>query len=121
MPHHLQKQQARGAELIFSEFKRAVRQFGDAERVYVSVPLPPFQGFHLKLMEKKMAKSQKGSVVGSTPWCIDQATYLMKLENPVQRFLGLEAKVTSFSSLTVQRDDRRPTIPFDLYCFLHAL
>ena len=40
---------------------------------------------------EKATKSRKGSVVGSTPWFINQAGYLMKLENPAQRFLGLEA------------------------------
>ena len=34
--------------------------------------------------------SRKELVVGSAPWYIDQAVCLMKLENQVQTFLGLE-------------------------------
>ena len=77
-------------DLIVSEFKSAVRQFDAAERVYVSVPLPPFHGLHSMLMEKKETRSRKGSVVWNTPWYIDQAAYHMKLKNPVQTFLGLK-------------------------------
>ena len=96
MIHHLQKQNARGAGHEFLGPKRAVRLFDAAERVYVSVLLPLFQGLRSTLMEKKekkATKSWKGSVIGSTPWYIDQAAYRMNLENPVQTFLGLKEAI----------------------------
>ena len=76
--------------MTISEFKRAVLQFDAPERVYVSVLLPPFQGLRSTLTEKKATKSRNGSIVWSTPWFVDQVAYLMKLENPVQTFLGLK-------------------------------
>ena len=52
-------------DLIVSEFKSAVRQFDAAERVYVSVPLPPFHGLRSVLMGKKATKSSRCSHVGA--------------------------------------------------------
>ena len=48
-----------------SESKRAVRLFDGAERVYVSVLLPLFQGLHATLMMEKPTSRRKARSLGA--------------------------------------------------------
>ena len=64
------------------------------------------------LRGQKAAKSRKGSVVGGTPWYIDQAGYLMKLENLVQTFLGLKEAIEDVFFRTQQCDTTVNDQPF---------
>ena len=102
-------------DMNLSESKRAVRLFDAAVRVYVSVLLLLFQGLRSTL-KKKADKSRKGPVVLSTQWYIDQAAYLMMLENLVQTFLGLKKVTEDVFSSGPNRASLRSmtTLPVDL-------